>query len=292
MSQLLVWMHGSNAPVAIDGIRVATTLAEAVGIDIVGPPTISPTNVVYSGTPVTMTAFANVDPADGWYQWLKNGTAIPGSDGLGTNIGSFTLPSPTPADSGSYSMIFSNYFGVPVTSAVQTLTVLLSSSPIITSQPASGSRYATSPLFTMSVTTIGTPPFNYQWKHMVGGVTNSLGTQTNQSLVLTNIQTSDAGNYFATISNTLGSTNSATASLTVFVANPGTYAGAVLGNLPYAYWPMSETNGTIFHDLYNGHDGSTLDPTNMTLGINGAPSAGFAFSHTATFVPNDGHFAR
>ena len=127
MSQLLVWMHGTNAPVAIDGIRVATTWAEAIGVDIVGPPSVSPTNVVYSGTPATFTAYANIDPADGWYQWLDNGTNIPGSSGFGTNFGSFTLPSPTPADSGSYSLIFSNYYGVAVTSVVQNLTVLLSS---------------------------------------------------------------------------------------------------------------------------------------------------------------------
>ena len=292
MSQLLVWMHGTNAPVAIDGIRVATTWAEAIGVDIVGPPSVSPTNVVYSGTPATFTAYANIDPADGWYQWLDNGTNIPGSSGFGTNFGSFTLPSPTPADSGSYSLIFSNYYGVAVTSVVQNLTVLLSSSPIITAQPASGIRFATSPSFTMSVTTVGTPPFNYQWKHVVGGITNSLGTQTNQTLVLTNVHTTDAGNYLVTISNGLGSTNSATANLNVLVARPGTYAGTVLGNIPYAYWPMSETNGTVYHDLYNGHDGTAMDPTNMTLGINGAAFAGFDGGHTATFIPNDGHFAR
>jgi len=291
MNNLLVWMHGTNSPVMIDGIRVGTTWAEVIGEEIVGPPTVSPTNVVYAGTPLTLSVFANVDSQDGWYQWLKNGTNIPGSDGFGTNFGSYTIASPTTADSGNFSLIFSNYFGLTITSAVQTVTVLPQSQPIPTVQPVSGQRYATAPSFTLSVTVIGTPPFSYQWRHVVGGVTNAVPYGTNQNLVITNIQTSDAGNYLVTITNSLGSTNSATATLTVLAVNPGTYTAAVLANGPYGYWPLNETTN-VMHDLYNGHDGVALDLTNLFLGIDGASFGGFPAGHLAAFIPNNGHYAR
>lgn len=292
MNNLLVWMHGTNTPVMIDGIRVATTWAEAIGAEIIGPPTVSPTNVVYAGTPLTLSTFANIDPEDGWFQWLKNGTNVPGSDGFGTNFATLLLSSPATNDSGNYSVIFSNYYGVAVTSAVQVVTVLEPSPPIVSVQPVSGSRYVSSPTFAFGVTAIGTPPFTYQWKQIIGGVTNLLTDETNQTLVFTGIQTNQTGTYLVTISNSLGSTNSLPATFAVLLPRPGTYAGVVVSNVPYAYWPLNETNGTVFHDLFNGHDGVTLDPTNMYLGMAGAPSAGFSSPHYSTFIPNNGAYAR
>jgi len=63
-----------------------------------------------------------------------------------------------------------------------------------------------------SVSATGTKPFDYQW-YFNG--TNALGNATNSSLTLTNVQSSDAGGYSVSVSNTAGSTNSATAQLTV-----------------------------------------------------------------------------
>ena len=72
MNYLLVWMHGNNNgnPCYIDGIRVATTWAEAVGEEIVGPPSVSPTNTVYAGTPIVLSAAAAVNATSGEFQWM------------------------------------------------------------------------------------------------------------------------------------------------------------------------------------------------------------------------------
>jgi len=294
MTYLLVWMHGNNNgnPCWLDAIRVAKTWAEAVGAEIVGPPTASPTNTVYEGAPVTFSVFANVDPDNAAYQWMKDGTNLPGGTGLGTNYATYVLSSATTNDSGSYSVVYSNYFGVAVTSEVRTLTVLAAIPPYVTLQPAPTTRYVGAPAATFSVVADGARPFTYQWKHVVGGTTNILSDQTNQTLILTNIQTSSAGSYFVTIGNWVGSTNSGSAALTVLVPAPGSYADAVTASAPYAYWRMDETSGTVLYDYWGGYDGAVLDPTNTTLGVAGAACAGFPSPHYAVFIPNNGYQAR
>ena len=63
-----------------------------------------------------------------------------------------------------------------------------------------------------SVSATGTKPIGYQWYL---NLTNAIANATNSSLALTNIQLSDAGGYSVIVTNTAGSTNSATALLMV-----------------------------------------------------------------------------
>ncbi|MDB6123182.1 MAG: Conserved repeat domain protein [Pedosphaera sp.] len=81
---------------------------------------------------------------------------------------------------------------------------------IISQQPVSRSALAgTNVTFTVGAKNGG--PFNYQWQ--LNGF--NLPDATNASLVLTNVQSVDAGNYNVMISTPASSTNSATAVLTV-----------------------------------------------------------------------------
>ena len=66
------------------------------------------------------------------------------------------------------------------------------------------------------MTAQGSAPLTYQWHH--GAVT--LSGATNSTLVLTNVQFPDAGNYFVQVSNIAGSTNSVTVTLTVNIPPP------------------------------------------------------------------------
>jgi hypothetical protein len=58
----------------------------------------------------------------------------------------------------------------------------------------------------------GTKPLGYQWYF---NVTNAIANATSNLLTLTNVRLSDAGGYSVTVTNAAGSTNSATAPLTV-----------------------------------------------------------------------------
>jgi hypothetical protein len=118
--------------------------------------------------------------------------------------------------------------------------------PLITSQPVSLTNYTgTTAIFSM--TAISSGPLSYQW--FFG--TNSLNQQTNPTLILTNVQLAQSGNYSVTVSNSAGSTNSTIATLTVLPALPCTPPASGLT----AWWPGE---GNTF-DVISGNVG-TLNP--------------------------------
>lgn len=89
--------------------------------------------------------------------------------------------------------------------------------PIITSQPGNQTAVVGSNA-TFSVTVIGASPLTYQWEF---GSSNIVGATTS-SLVLTNVQYSQAGGYLVTVTNSYGSAISSNAILTVLSAPPCT----------------------------------------------------------------------
>ncbi len=85
--------------------------------------------------------------------------------------------------------------------------------PIISAQPQPQSAFGGSSA-TFSFGVVGTLPTTNLW--FKNG--NPLAGQTNSTLVLNNVQTGDAANYSVVIGNSIGTTNSAAASLTVLAA--------------------------------------------------------------------------
>lgn len=74
-----------------------------------------------------------------------------------------------------------------------------------------------------SVQASGTSPLSYQWNKNGSSISSAINsTATNSILVLNNVQASEAGNYFVTITNVAGSTNSTTVQLTVISYTPAT----------------------------------------------------------------------
>ena len=156
------------------------------------------TIVVYSNVTFTVEA-AGTAPL--YYQWLYNGLNF----GIATTNASLML-SNVPFG-GNYSVVVTNAFG-SVTSSVAVLTTLVW--PIITAQPTNQTAVAGSnAVFTVAA--YGTPPPAYQWKF---NGTNLLD-QTNASLILHNVQLSQAGNYWVRITNSVAATNSFIAVLAV-----------------------------------------------------------------------------
>ena len=170
-----------------------------------------------AGTAVTFSSQV-AGPAPLSFQWLKDGVPLTDGAGVtGATSNTLALADVLKAAEASYCLVVTNANG-SVTSLVATLTVV---DPVLTSDPLS--RYADpgqNMLF--SVTAAGTA-LNYQW--WKDGV--ALRQATEASLVLTNVQLSDAGNYRVVVSNQFGSLTSAVATLTVNLAtldsgfNPG-----------------------------------------------------------------------
>jgi hypothetical protein len=130
--------------------------------------------------------------------------------------------------------------------------------PVITTQPTNQTVPVGAPA-TFSVVASGTAPLSYQWK--LNGTNVSGGT--NSSLTLNNVQLSQAGNYSVFVSNSIGSTNSLNALLTVNAQAPIVPSGTDL-------WDISQ--GSIV-TTSSGTTGDT-DQRNMFGGVFGTAEGG------------------
>ncbi|MCP5527328.1 MAG: immunoglobulin domain-containing protein, partial [Verrucomicrobiales bacterium] len=153
------------------------------------------------------------------FQWSKEGMPLQDTGNtVGSRTSSLVLSNVSLADVGSYRALIYNEFGT-ITSAEATLTVL---DPAIAVHPASQTGHAGQGVG-FTVTAAGTPPFSYRW--WKDG--SPLAEATESSLILENVQTSDAGEYQVVIENIHGTVTSVIASLTVNLAtldsdfNPG-----------------------------------------------------------------------
>jgi hypothetical protein len=197
---------------------------------------------VFEGATVTLSVkVAGSPPLH--YQWLNFGDPI--QDATNSTL---VLSNVTENDSSSYWVDVTNQFGV-VESDPAEVNVYPTQPPVFTQNPASSTRYAGGTVTLASLATGGNH-IDYKWLHGAGFVSGA----TNSSLVLSNLQGSDAGDYKAVASNAAGSGTSTVATVTVLVPTPGSYAELIVGHTPFAYWRFNETSGTTAFDYYGGHD--------------------------------------
>ncbi len=177
----------------------------AGGAPHVGAPTASPSNTVFAGTTVTLSATVlGVEPF--YYQWQSNGVNL-----AGATDATLVLTNAPVSDSGTYDVVVGNSSGTNKSSTL-ILTVNPSAAPIITQQPspASATNYVGG-LVTFTAVVNGTPPIQLQWQHNGANILNA----TASSLTLASLQASEAGSYTLAASSSLGATNSLPAVLTV-----------------------------------------------------------------------------
>ena len=142
------------------------------------------------------------------YQWLSNGTNIPGA--MATSL---MLTNVQAANAGPYSVAITNTYG-SVTSVVAALTVV-PSAPFFVLQPQSQVT-AMGTIVSFTAGALGTEPISYQWRYnsadLPGGTSNSLS--------LLNAQITNSGDYSVVASNSVGATLSLTATLVVTAVPP------------------------------------------------------------------------
>ncbi len=92
---------------------------------------------------------------------------------------------------------------------------IIGTAPSITTQPSSFTVNSGGSA-SFSVTATGTEPLSYQWNFN----TNAIAGATNSNLSLSGVTTGQAGTYTVTVSNTVGSTTSTGATLTVNTPAP------------------------------------------------------------------------
>jgi hypothetical protein len=191
-----------------------------------------------------------------FYQWRFQGADIPDA----TNS-TFIISNTVLENTGQYSVLVSNVYGTDLSIPAM---LLVQYPPYIITQPQSHSASAYGST-SFTVEPGGTSPFQYQWRFNGADISGA----TNQTLVLTNIQPTQDGNYSVLVMNHAGMVLSSNALLTLNLAahivtppqsvstNPGvnvTFAPNVTGSVPMLYqW------------RFNGADISGA--TNVTLTI-------------------------
>ena len=148
------------------------------------------------------------------YQWFKNGVAlVNGGNVSGATTNTLKISALTTNDTAVYHVVVSNPVG-RATSPQTALTVFVA--PIITQSPASQSvRMGQRVTFRSSAT--GTAPLRYQWYKN----TKAIPGATNLVFTIATAKATDAGTYYAVVSNFAGSSTSAKATLTVTSGDGG-----------------------------------------------------------------------
>ncbi|MCS7337356.1 MAG: DUF6067 family protein [Verrucomicrobiae bacterium] len=155
-------------------------------------------------------AFTLYSEAIGWpppsYQWQLNGTNLPGA----TNF-SFTVSNANLVHIGDYTVVAENQRG-RATSAVARIRGRWLPAPQIVTEPKSAARFEGEHAV-MYVTAVSTNACAYQWFKDGAPVMSVYGT--NAVLLITNLAPSDAGLYWAIVSNVAGVVTTAPARLVV-----------------------------------------------------------------------------
>ncbi len=186
---------------------------------------IQPTNqTMIQGSNATFVVTA-VGVAPLSYQWYFN-TNTPLANATNATL---VLSNVQNTNAGSYSVLVTNFTG-SITSSSAVLTVLMP--PSITSQPTNlAVRQGSNAIF--SVTATGMVPLIYQWWF---NATNKIATATNATLTITNVQSTNTGNYTVVVTNSIGNVTSSNASLillqppTVTITNPANNAVFAAGS--------------------------------------------------------------
>jgi uncharacterized delta-60 repeat protein len=165
--------------------------------------TVAPNSQVWFDVEVTGTP-----PID--FQWLKDGQIFLSGDGRQSSI--LTLSNITQTSAGDYSVVVSNISG-SVTSEVATLIV---PDPFFVNQPPDRTNNAGTQA-TFSGFSIGTAPIAYQWWKDGIRLTNggNISGATSSSLSVNNVRGADAGEFWVTTSNAVGTATSRVARLTI-----------------------------------------------------------------------------
>ena len=204
--------------VVITNLGGSTPVSSNALLRVLYPPvlTAQPTNLyVNAGTNATFRATFRANPAASYWWWFNETNLLSSSNGVvatnlsGTSI-SLVISNVQTANEGLYTLTLSNEYGLTTSTGA---VLELRRPPTIVTQPQS-QTVAPGTDVTFSVGVSGTPAFRYTWK--LNG-TNLPGA-TDASLLLTNVQISQAGDYLVVVTNALGSATSEVATLTVSAA--------------------------------------------------------------------------
>jgi hypothetical protein len=234
---ILLWSLGNSSPVTFPAKAYLDQVTFVPGLTapLFASQPLSQTNA--AGNNVTFSSSAVGTPPMN-YQWYFNSTLLPGAISS-----SLTLNNVQAANIGAYQLIVSNDGGFVGSSNAYLM--VTPSAPTITAQPV-GISTMLGASASFGPTVQGTTPLFFQWLNNNSPIPGA----TNSTLTINNVQNSDNANYSLFVSNSIGTTVSSNALLSVY--SPGDFSSAV--NNSAVSWNLT-TNVPWFPETNTTHDG-------------------------------------
>jgi hypothetical protein len=231
---------------------VAATLTVLVSLTIITQPA-SEIEVAGADASFQVSA-AGIPPLS--YQWMFDGMPLAGATDAVLNLTNVQT-----TQAGSYGVVVTNVSGA-ITSSLARLTVFLP--PAITMQPINQTVVSGANM-TFEVTASGTPPVSYQWFF---NETNLVGTG-GATLILSDVQPSQAGRYSVIASSPYGSASSIAATLTVLapptiITQPASQIEVAGANASFQV-SAAGTPPLSYQWMFNGTNLSGATDTNLSL---------------------------
>jgi hypothetical protein len=170
---------------------------------IIGLATVSPTNNIYAGSPVTLGAAISGATNTTTFQWqTDNGSSGASYANIsGATTTNYVLNTTSLNGVYQYRLIGTPSGGTSVTSSPVTLTVQPASAPsLVTDTTASPSVASVAGNETFSASFVGTLPISYQWQvspNANGSGAINIPGATNTTLILSNLQLTNSGYYYS-----------------------------------------------------------------------------------------------
>ncbi len=290
------WVRVSNSGGSVDsGTATVTVTAAPVAPAITTQPQ---SQTIASGATATLSVIATGTAPLG-YQWFAGPSGTTTAPIAGATGSSFATPALT--NTTSYWVRVSNSAGT-VDSSTATITVTAAPlAPTITTQPQN-QTIASGATATMSVTANGTAPLSYQWFVGTSGTTTTPVSGATASSYTTPALTSTTS-YWVRVSNSAGTVNSSTATVTVTaapvapaittqpqsqtIASGATATMSVIatGTAPLSYQWFIGTSGTTTAPIAGATASSYTTPalaSTTSYWVRVSNSAGAVDSSTAT----------
>ena len=291
---------GALSSIQISNIEARLTAEYVTTASIgIGAATVAPTNNTYAGNPITLSAPVVGATGTTTFEWQTDnetgGASF--SNITGATNTNYVLNTTGLLGTYEYQLIGTPFGGTSVTSAPVTLTVQAPSAPVLlvdaAANPSVAMVYGSD---TLSATFTGNLPISYQWQVSANasgsGAVNIPGA-TNTTLVLTNLQLSNSGNYYslrATNNISPYVANSSWLQLTVEPLTPSVQLIATNYDPGSGMWTDSSGNGN--NAIYSGLSTPSLVPfvtPNGGSAVSIASSENQAFFLTLSLDPSSGY---
>ena len=285
-SYYVVATNGQGSPATSDTVTVTINSTAPAIVTEPTPPTLN----VGQGIALTVTASGYPAPTYQWYKGAQpSGTLISGAVGA-----SYTVPSATTADAGTYYVVATNLYG-SATSA-DTPVIVNVVPPSITTEPSSTTVTLGQPA-SFSVVAEGSAPLSYQWYKGAVGSGALIDGATSASYTINPTIGSSAGDYYVVVNNesaTPATSAAATLSLVVTESTPVLSTNFAQDTI-HAASPVVDATRTNWYVIASkvatnsnvGDDPATTEVVEtrpLTLTINAATTSGL-YQTATVFAP-------